>query len=73
MVPTCCDPWIAEWMEKNWMCRHECACCPDGSYVPSSGDAKTFICRNGETLKIGEDEFGEICDSSTDGIIVFFV
>ena len=61
----CCNPYKVQWMESNWMCREGCACCPDGSYVPSWGDAETFTCRNGDILKAGDDDFGELCDDLT--------
>eukprot|EP01083_Nonionella_stella_P302132 1040513_1 len=55
---SCCDPALA----TNHVCREGCACCPDGNWVGSIGDAATFYC-DGVAWNIvnDSDEFGAIC------------
>jgi len=56
----CCD--VAD--RDSGLCREGCACCPDGTWVGSIGDAKTYPCASG-TLIVGEDRFGEVCPTTT--------
>ena len=60
----CCDPDDPVLTQIGGRCREGCACCPDGEWVGSFGDAKTFACGN-DTLVKGEDDdkFGDICDT----------
>eukprot|EP01083_Nonionella_stella_P302131 1040512_1 len=57
----CCDPDLGTF-PANPVCREGCACCPDGNWVGSIGDAATFYC-DGVAWNIvnDSDEFGAIC------------
>ena len=51
----CCDT------SERPLCFEGSACCPDGTWTCSIGDARTFPC-DGVNLVVAEDEFGEICE-----------
>jgi len=58
----CCD----EADKDANACWEGCACCPDGTWVGSIGDGKTYPCNNGElTLVVGQDRFGTVCETTT--------
>ena len=67
----CCD--VAD--QDVSTCREGCACCPDGTWVGSIGDANTFTCNGVELQKSDSTAvFGQECSTTTtEGIFVYIL
>mmetsp|Transcript_44666 Transcript_44666/g.39910 ORF Transcript_44666/g.39910 Transcript_44666/m.39910 type:complete len:353 (-) Transcript_44666:184-1242(-) len=60
----CCDRSQVSKMENSYECKEGgCECCPDGTYVGSIGDGKTYPCKSypGGMMIKGKDPVGRIC------------
>ncbi len=57
----CCDPALEPGVGENPPCIEGRACVPTGEWICSIGDGLTFPDGSGGVIKIGVDEFGEVC------------